>query len=358
MRDAAAGSPPAESGGFVNARALHLLLPGLRWPDTRDAQPYDGLRLPALSRLLGRGACRPLAATTPELWLAGQYGYATGAPFAALAALGAGLDPAGGCWMCADPAHVRPQGAELFLSAGRHLDIDTAEATACVAALEAFFAEDGMRFRRLAVDRWIASATDATAFETAPPSLAHGRSVDALLPTGPDARLWRRRLNESQMVLHPLPLNAAREALGRPTINSLWFWGAGVFSRPPARPFVAVHADPLEARGMALASGAATGPAPTEISDSLAAAREGPVLCWVDAGVDAAALGDIDGWRTALEAADQRLIAPAVRALREQQIDVLEVLVPAGRGGFSLTVTRGTLRRFWRRPRPLGAVEG
>lgn len=336
-------------------RALHLLLPALRWPDARDARVYEGLSVPTLERLLGRGERRSLDATSPETWLAERHGYGAAPPFAALAALGAGIDPGNASWMAADPVHLRPQGAELFLTGGRHLGITPDEATACVAALDRFFAEDGLRFQQLTPDRWIASGADALPAQTAPPSLAHGRSVDALLPTGEGARLWMQRFNEAQMVLHPLPMNEAREARGRLAINSVWFWGGGVSAPPPLRPFGAVHADSLEARGLARASGASTGPAPSDSAACLAAARTGAVLCWIDDGIDDAAHGDVAAWQTALVRLDRDFLAPAERALKAAEIDKLEIIVPAGRDGFTITVTRGALRRFWRRPQRLQA---
>lgn len=338
----------------VSGRALNLLLPGLRWPDARDPRVYEGLSMPTLERLLGRGERIPLDATSPEMWLATRFGYAEPAPFAALAAIGAGVDPGTGGWISADPVHLRPQGAELFLSAGRHLEITREEASACIEALNRFFAEDGMTFQALAPDRWIASSPAVRAGRTVPPSLAHGRSVDALLPGGPDARPWMQRFNESQMVLHPLPLNEAREAHGRRTINSVWFWGDGVMAPPGSRPFIAVHADSHEARGLGKASGAAVGPTPTSLATSLAAARAGAVLCWIDGGVADAAHGDVAAWQAALAHLDQVFLAPAERALKAKEIERLEVIVPAGRDGFTLTVTPGALRRFWRRAQPLG----
>lgn len=336
-------------------RALHLLLPALRWPDARDPRVYEGLSVPTLERLLGRGERRALAATSPEAWLAGRHGYGVAPPFAALAALGAGIDPGNATWTAADPIHLRPQGAELFLTGGRHLGITPDEAIACVAALDRFFSEDGIRFLQLTPERWVATGADALPAQTAPPSLAHGRSVDALLPTGEGARLWTQRFNEAQMVLHPLPINEAREARGRLAINSVWFWGGGVAAPPPKQPFTAVHADSLEARGLAKASGVWGGPAPADLSASLTAAQTGAVLCWIDDGIDDAAHGDIAAWQTALGRLDRGFLAPAEQALRAAQIDRLEIIVPAGRDGFTVTVTRGALRRFWRRRQRLQA---
>jgi hypothetical protein len=43
-----------------------------------------------------------------------------------------------------------------------------------------------------------------------------------------------RWLNEVQMFLHGHPVNEAREACGKPVVNSLWLWGGG--RQPAAQP--------------------------------------------------------------------------------------------------------------------------
>lgn len=341
-------------------RTLHLLLPGLAWPDSRDAHPYAGLATPALARTLGRGAVAPLTTATATEWIAGQYGYATSAAFGALAALGADLATQRAGWLSADPVHLRAHGAELFLVRGEDLAITEDEAAACLDALNRLFDEDGLRFRALSPHRWITDLDAPPELVTAPPARVHGRSIDALLPGGPDARVWLRRMNEAQMLLHGLALNEAREMRGRPTINSLWFWGSGVYAAPDARPFAHVFATHPEALGCARAGGATPHATVASPDEAVAATADGAVLCWLDDGVDAAARGLEDAWRDAVQAFDRGFLATTLDALRRGRIDVLEIVVPAGRGGFTARIGRGGLRKFWRRARALGdaAVTG
>jgi hypothetical protein len=54
---------------------------------------------------------------------------------------------------------------------------------------------------------------------------AMGRSIDRYLPTGQDARAWRRFLNHCQMLLHEHPLNAHREQASLSSINGFWLEG-------------------------------------------------------------------------------------------------------------------------------------
>ena len=57
-----------------------------------------------------------------------------------------------------------------------------------------------------------------------------------LLPAGNEGSVWRRRMNEAQMVLHAHPGNEAREARGELPVNSVWFWGAGELGAAPRAP--------------------------------------------------------------------------------------------------------------------------
>ena len=54
-----------------------------------------------------------------------------------------------------------------------------------------------------------------------------GEDLFAHLPEGDLGRRWRALLTEAQVVLHNHPWNAMRASLGKPAVNSLWFWGAG-----------------------------------------------------------------------------------------------------------------------------------
>lgn len=337
-------------------RTLHLLLPGLAWPDVRDARPYADLALPALGRVLGRGEVAPLTVATAAEWLAGQYGYATSAAFGALAALGANISTQRAGWLSADPVHLRAHSAELFLVRGEDLAITEEEAAACLAALNGLFDEDGLHFRALSPHRWITDLDAPPALVTAPPARVHGRSIDALLPGGPDARIWLSRMNEAQMLLHGLPLNEARELRGRPTINSLWFWGSGVYAAPDAQPFAHIFATHPEALGCARAGGATPHDVVATPSAAIDATADGAVLCWLDDGVDAAARGLEDDWRAAMETFDRGFLTPVLDALKRGRIDALEIVVPAGRGGFTARVGRGGLRKFWRRAGSLAGV--
>ena len=71
-------------------------------------------------------------------------------------------------------------------------------------------------------------------FDFTPLDDALGMDVADALPEHPEARFWRRILNEIQVALHHCPVNIRRRQSGRREINSVWFWGGGFI--PDATP--------------------------------------------------------------------------------------------------------------------------
>lgn len=337
-------------------RQLTVLVPALFWPDPAEERPYAGLSLPALQRLLGRGSVRRIEAPSTEAWLAQRFGLPTDAelPGGALTLLAHALDPAGRGWMRADPVHLRPQGTELFLVRGADLDISPDEAAALAGALETLTRDHHADFRVLAPGAWVVATGEHARLRTTPVSAAHGRSIDPLLPRGEDARHWMRLLSEMQMLLHAHPVNEARERTGRPTVNSLWFWGAGGLPDALARPFDAIASPDPVTRGLALRSGART-PAVSRWADLASLGADNALLDF-RAAENAAARGDGEAWRGALADLDDAWLAPALRQLGAGRLARVSVVGLGARAGIEAGLGRGALRRFWRRPVPLGAV--
>lgn len=338
-------------------RALQIVVPGLLWPDFKDMRPYEGVALPGLERLLARARMRTETVLGVEDWWMRAWGFeAPSGPAAALLAQGAGLDAGRRAWMCADPVGLQARGVELFLTSGSRLGISRSEADALLETLNRFFAADGLSFHALAPDRWVLELAEMPAMTTTPLSVAHGRAIDALLPTGEAARDWIRRLNGAQMLLHDHPVNVAREASGRPTVNSVWFWGAGRLSAPAGKPADRVFTDDLLGTALARAAGVAVEPLPDAAQAVLGAASREAVLLEFPACARAGEAGDADAWRAALESLDLNCVSPALTALSAGMIDRIVLTGITGRRCLEARVNRLDLLRFWRRPRPFGAT--
>jgi hypothetical protein len=177
----------------------------------------------------------------------------------------------------------------------RSLQLSAEESAALAASLAPTFASFG-RIDVLSPDKWnLRLNAEAPAF--APLSEAAGRSA-APLPGGAAYAPWRQALSEAQILLHDHPLNKAREAAGKPAVNSLWPWGGGRLPAPaPAA---------MTRSGAAIPSPQAS-PAcwgsvmPSCLQDSSPAAARHP-LAIHDAMESPARGADAIAWRDALEA--------------------------------------------------------
>lgn len=139
-------------------------------------------------------------------------------------------DAAEGRWMRCDPAHVRADlGAVRMLAHGSMLDLDRAESAAFAASLSSLFGDFGYRLSTPHPTRWyLQLPRDSRPPEFPPPQVVLGDDLFAHLPEGVEGKRWRSLLNEAQIILHQHAINQQRGAAGKPAVNSLWFWGAGV----------------------------------------------------------------------------------------------------------------------------------
>ncbi|MCZ7563878.1 MAG: regulator [Burkholderiales bacterium] len=331
--DPARGAQPAARGGAPHAR------PG------------------ALERLLARGRRASRAGATLEVWLLERFGVgaAGDCPAAPYSLLAEGADPEAHWWLRADPVHVEVNRDSLWIADATLFELVHAEAESLVAALDAHFAPE-VRFLAAQPGRWYVRTARPGALATTPVAEARGRPADEHLPRGADAARWNALLNEAQMLLHAHPVNEAREARGAPTVNSVWLWGAGRYTAPARVPYGCVWADDPLARGLAQSAGAHHAPLPPSAPALLATAATGGVAAVVlDALRAPAAYGDLQAWRTALDALERDWFAALLAALRSGRIGMITLHVPAAGSTLEAETTRQDLRYLWRRARPLAA---
>ena len=264
-------------------------------------------------------------------------------PVAPLAALGAGLDPGAGFVLIAEPVHFDAGRADIVLTRCVD-DLDGAEAEALVAILSDHFAGDALRFVAPRPGAWFALAETSPDIATTPVDAVVGRSPITHLPQGRDAGTWKRWQDEIGMLLYGHPVNEAREARGRSSVNAVWFWGGGRIAPDRGRAPVSVAAASGRtadiARGMALASHGPTTPwppGPGWIGETLRRHASGRgsggrasdatmiVVCEATGG-QAAATGETGAAGFARE-----WLAPALAMLEGRRIDALH-LVADGNG--------------------------
>ncbi len=336
----------------------HLLLPDLFWPERAFHAIYSALATPALDQLLAKGRRRHADATSTEAWLCEHFDLEKQGdwPVAPYSLLADGGEPGPRHWLRADPVHLALEGGRLVLADSGRFSISQPEADELAASLTAHFSVDGLVFLPLRPDRWYLRFETAPALKTTALTAAAGRSIDGLLPQGDEAQVWRSRLNEVQMLLHGHAVNEARENAGQLPVNSLWLWGGGRLSEAATAPFDAVWSNDPFAAGLAKAAQLAAHALPEGAAQWLRASAgpgAGVKLILLDTLRRAAQYDDAHAWREALLHLERDWLSPMLDALREERIGMLSLHALGPGGVLSSEVTRGDLRRFWRRVKPL-----
>ena len=330
-------------------RELTLVIAGLLWP--ADSLPSVGrdLSLPALETLLAHGGATARPATTLEEALAGLWGLPPdSAPYAALRVAGSGGDPGDASWMCVDPAHLRFARETLVLTDNRELDIEADEALQLVAALNATFADVG-EFTVASPGEWNLRLRKSPQLATHPIAHVLGRSIEPVLPSGADGAEWRRTINEIQMLLHTHPVNEAREAAGRPAINSIWPWGTGSLTVRIEPRHATVFADMALARGLSLASGSVCAALPERLPQSAG----GTTLAVLDQLHYPALALNVEAWQMALKRLESAWFRPALDALKRRQLDHVRLFLIGDTACVDVQCDDAAWWKFWKRPLPL-----
>lgn len=291
-------------------------------------------RAPALELLLARG---DVGATREPGAFGALAGIVDAHPWPpAAAALTRAVDvpsDAAGCWLRADPCYLQPDHAGVRLFGIGTLELTGAEAAELARALRPLFGDDGFELSVPHPDRWyLRLPAGAKLPHFAHPQDALGADLREHLPEGEPGRRWRRLLGEAQVLLHNHAVNAARASRGLLPANSVWFWGGG--SRPDwVRTTLGCIAsdDPL-LHGFASLAGVEA-----RLVDAAPREAQRDLLVDLRAQRDLAVL-------------ERDWLAPWLAQLRSAALVQIELRAA---DGSSRTVTRGALRRFWRRRRAL-----
>ncbi len=335
-----------------------LLVPDLLPPPDSGAAPYRDLQLPALTRLLARGRRSVVALSSMEAWLCTAFDVERQQdwPVAPLTLALDGRDPGNAYWLRCDPVHLRLARSQLILSDSSAFAPTPNETRDLIAALNAYFSQDGLSFHAADCSRWYVRLEHTPALVThALPDVA-GRDIDRYLPAGDDGLGWHRRLNEIQMLLHAHPVSQAREARNEPAINSVWPWGGGVKTTVRSRCFTSLYGDDAVALALAAASDIASRDLPHSATLLLSAAARGAgkqlvVLPQLRAP---AIYGDLEQWRAMLTALERNWFAPLYAALHARRLSGLAIVALGAGRCWRYDLAAGDLWKFWRRLQPVG----
>ncbi len=363
------------------ADRLHLLVPFALPSAAAASTALAGLATPALDKLVARATAgetvigEDFQRTLPhERWVAKRFGAAGSsaagspttpedeAPLAPYMLLADGGTPGDATWACVQPVHVRIAHDHLVLIDPASLELDHADATALYAVAKPLIEELGVRVEAPVPTRWYFSSDVFGSLAAASPLRASGRNIEIWLPheagSGQRSRAWMKVQNEVQMAWFEHPVNEAREARGLPAVNSIWFHAQGTL-RPVQSPFVRVRSDAAATRGLAIAAGVAVDAVPASFAAWAAQTRSEPRAA--SSNGSAATLVELDpfsapyiqqdwgSWNAAFAALERDWLAPALAALEAGELSALGLTLCGDTGSVDLSITRGDLRKFWRR---------
>lgn len=330
--------------------SIHLLLPGLFGPQSGpwpEPDMVQGLSLPHLQKMLGRSSRSTVAGDDFHSTLLPLFGLpAEKAPIGALCRVGDGGRADDECWLRADPVYFRADRDRLLLFEGRFLDISQLEADEYVTLFNQYFADDGWRLEALERDRWYLRAPEIPEVKLPQVNDVSGRNIDPFLPRGADGGSFFQLMNETQMLFHQANPTQQRNAKGIIAVNGFWPWGGGKLGDIPHTQFQALYSDEPLSKGLAKLA-----LIPSMRFDDEAKLQDGKrAVLWVDSSLQQALLtADGSFWHEAIAAAEVRF-SQLMQKIQSKEIESL-FIYPCN--GSCFQVNRSTLRRFWRRSRPL-----
>lgn len=228
---------------------VHLLIPFASSTADGCVQALRGLALPQLEKLLARMAwVRTDAGDDQSLSmphervLARECGLPGGdglIPWAAWQVRQAGHDPGDAAWARVTPCHWRVATDHVLMSHPQDLQLDAGDSQSLLAAMQPYFAQDGITLEYEAPTLWLAYGDAFRDLPTASLDRVVGQRIDPWMPRTAGAGPLRRLQQEMQMLLYTHEVNEERVRGGLLPVNSFWVSGTGAlpadreFAPPP-----------------------------------------------------------------------------------------------------------------------------
>jgi len=208
--------------------------------------------LPArLTRLLGRA--RRIEAG-PDALIARALGLDALPAAGPLTRLASRADAEGSAWLRFDPVAMLPDLTEVWLEKPVPLDFGNPALQPLVDELQQMLAAEGLEWApEPGRGCGVVGLQELPDVHFPPLPEIPGRRLAEVLPEGPDARRWRRLINESQMVFHQFRPLARADQRG----TGLWFWGPGRIPAAPLSPALSSRLKILDASHDVLLQGLA-----------------------------------------------------------------------------------------------------
>jgi hypothetical protein len=240
------------------------------------------------------------------------------------------------------PAHIEIARSHLLLHDLRGLALLDAHARALFDTAKPYFDEAGKTLLYGDAATWFMRADDWAELDTASPDAAVGLNMTDFMPVGARAVEYRKLQNEIQMLWFGHPANGEREGRGQAPINGFWPWGAAP-ARASGRNAARLAASGAPPWLAALANG------PQATVEALAAAGQDALLVPAEL-IGPALASDWSSWLAQMQRLEENVFAPALSALTGGKVRQLRLVLTHRLAALELTVTRMSLRAFWRAP--------
>lgn len=246
-------------------------------------------------------------------------------------------------WLRSDPVTLWADMAQVFMTSYGFADLNPYERNEIENCIRSVLLEEGIDFHSDHPERWCIALNKPLEFEFTPLDEALGMDLADALPVHPEARFWKRILNEIQVALHNCPVNIRRRQSGKQEINSVWFWGGGFI--PDAAPhnlIDTVYSNNPVTRGLAIINDCRLKKQNQASSDNFGQDGRSVLIDWMPAS------------RYAVEELEQLeiLCTQLLQHVGHKKVD----LTFFDGSGYGRRFDPGAGRRFWRRRQPLSKL--
>ncbi|MES9859552.1 MAG: hypothetical protein ABW157_02910 [Candidatus Thiodiazotropha sp. LLP2] len=290
-------------------RQIDLLMPGLFW-DTAIRQLKDRTCRPTnLERVLGRAGLSSFSAIDLTETLFQLFGIAAeegrDLPAGAVTLQGGKLTLDENFWALATPVHMLADRDRLILIRVASQSIQHEYAAHLIAQFNAHFKPDGLHLSQVTPSQWCMKLSRMPDISTSSMESVAGRDIEAYLPAGGEAAVWRKFLNEAQMLFFQDEMSQLKMLSGEPYINAVWVSGIG--SCPPAvvSDYAAVYGSHSLLTGFARLAEIPNYDLPEDLSETLH--QDGDVAILITDLHEAELDADLFGWEEVLTNIDARL---------------------------------------------------
>ncbi|MCH9639237.1 MAG: phosphoglycerate mutase [Betaproteobacteria bacterium] len=337
---------------------LHVVIPGLNWPDTSQHQLYHNLSLPSLEKLLSKSNKQHTQPQEIEAWLCKTFSVTKQqdwpvAPIMCHSDSAELIKTDKDYWIHADPVHLRIEQNHLMLADSQAFQITDDEAEGFTNDINQILSKDNWTLQPLHSKRWYIRTTKTPKMSTYALSQVTCKNINNFLPSGEDSGTWHKKFNEIQMLLHEHPINKAREGRGELAINSIWFWGGGHHPQSIKSPYTKIWCNNEITRALSLASGTEHGQLPLDATSWQQHKISGNHLLMLDILHGKAQYRDAYSWRENLLELEKNWFAPLYAALKQGDINMLTITALNETGTWDFSITRTNLWKFWLPRKPL-----